>query len=86
LTTAPHQDAGPPTHWREFPPLELHPMLLHAMEAFNEHGYHGTSVRDIARRAHDPVTAERELRTALAIWPDEPYCNMNLGRLLLELA
>ena len=37
-------------HWRAYEPLDLHPVLTHAMEAFNEHGYHGTSVRDIARR------------------------------------
>lgn len=45
------------THWRDYGPLDLHPILRHAMEAFNEHGYHGTSVRDIAGRVGVTVPA-----------------------------
>ncbi|MFJ2264542.1 TetR/AcrR family transcriptional regulator [Streptomyces sp. NPDC087844] len=44
-------------HWRSYGPLDLHPILLRAMEAFNEHGYHGTSVRDIATRVGVTVPA-----------------------------
>ncbi|MGP2441244.1 TetR/AcrR family transcriptional regulator [Streptomyces sp. JW3] len=51
-TTAP---AAP--HWRTYGPLGLHPILVHAMEAFGEHGYHGTSVRDIAGRVGVTVPA-----------------------------
>ncbi|MGW0571499.1 TetR family transcriptional regulator [Streptomyces tauricus] len=48
---------APAQHWRSYGPLDLHPILLHAMEAFNEHGYHGTSVRDIATRVGVTVPA-----------------------------
>lgn len=44
-------------HWRSYGPLDLHPILVHAMEAFNEHGYHGTSVRNIAGRVGVTVPA-----------------------------
>ncbi|WP_320774596.1 TetR/AcrR family transcriptional regulator [Streptomyces sp. CRN 30] len=44
-------------HWRVYGPLGLHPILVHAMEAFDEHGYHGTSVRDIAGRVGVTVPA-----------------------------
>ncbi|MFJ6061773.1 TetR/AcrR family transcriptional regulator [Streptomyces tendae] len=44
-------------HWRCYGPLDLHPILVHAMEAFNEHGYHGTSVRNIAGRVGVTVPA-----------------------------
>jgi AcrR family transcriptional regulator len=43
--------------WRTYVPLDLHPVLRHAMAAFNEHGYHGTTVRDIARRVGVTVPA-----------------------------
>jgi TetR/AcrR family transcriptional regulator, cholesterol catabolism regulator len=55
-TTA--QDAATTTlDWRHFEPMRLPPILRHAMEAFAEHGYHGTSVRDIARRVGQTVPA-----------------------------
>ncbi len=60
MSTAAEPDAGGAgvvQRWREYPPLDLHPVLVHAMEAFNEHGYHGTSVRDIARRVGVTVPA-----------------------------
>lgn len=49
--------ARPPVPWRTAPDLELTPILSHALDAFYENGYHGTSVRDIARRAGLTVPA-----------------------------
>ncbi|OQR65657.1 TetR family transcriptional regulator [Streptomyces maremycinicus] len=58
MNAAPGQDTTPPAeHWRSYGPLDLHPILTHAMEAFNEQGYHGTSVRDIAGRVGVTVPA-----------------------------
>ncbi|MGW1786995.1 TetR/AcrR family transcriptional regulator [Streptomyces sp. NPDC002143] len=37
--------------WRTFEPLDPHPILAAALENFREHGYHGTTVRDVARQA-----------------------------------
>ncbi|WP_413767418.1 TetR/AcrR family transcriptional regulator [Rhodococcus pyridinivorans] len=36
--------------WRRMDPPELSPILTHALDAFYENGFHGTSVRDIAQR------------------------------------
>ncbi len=41
--------------WRLYEPLELTPILTAALEAFYEHGFHGTTVRDIARRVGQTV-------------------------------
>lgn len=38
-------------HWRSFSGLHLDPPLAAALEAFLEFGYHGATMRDIARRA-----------------------------------
>lgn len=58
MSTEPSQNTTPPAeHWRSYGPLDLHPILAHAMAAFNEHGYHGTSVRDIAGRVGVTVPA-----------------------------
>jgi AcrR family transcriptional regulator len=37
--------------WRAFPPLELTAPLAGALQAFVELGYHGATIRDIARRS-----------------------------------
>ena len=41
--------------WRHYEPLRLPPVLHHSLEAFAEHGYHGTSVREIAKRLDQTV-------------------------------
>ncbi|WP_068166138.1 TetR/AcrR family transcriptional regulator [Rhodococcus phenolicus] len=43
--------------WRVFEPLQLGPILEHALEAFGENGFHGTTVRDLARRVGVTVPA-----------------------------
>lgn len=40
-----------PQQWRSFSALALDPPLTAALEAFLEFGYHGATMRDIARRA-----------------------------------
>lgn len=40
----------PDLDWREPPRIELSPILEAALEAFYEFGFHGASVRDVARR------------------------------------
>lgn len=41
--------------WRQYEPLELTPLLAAALDAFYEHGFHGTTVRDIVRRVGQTV-------------------------------
>jgi AcrR family transcriptional regulator len=44
--------------WNEYPPeTDLPPVLLHARDAFVMNGYHGTTVRDIAKRLGQTVPA-----------------------------
>lgn len=45
------------TDWRDFGPLGLDSILTHALEAFGENGFHGTTVRDLARRVGVTVPA-----------------------------
>lgn len=45
------------TDWRTYEPLRLPPILSASLDAFDEHGYHGTTVRDIARRVGVTVPA-----------------------------
>ncbi|NUR91845.1 MAG: TetR family transcriptional regulator [Nonomuraea sp.] len=42
--------------WRDYPPLRLDPVLAAALTEFLRAGYHGTSVRDIARAANLSVS------------------------------
>ena len=50
LATA-KQDLITATEWRRYAPLELNAPLMAALSAFLEFGYHGATMRDIARRA-----------------------------------
>jgi AcrR family transcriptional regulator len=43
--------------WRNCHPLELSPILSAALDAFGEKGFHGATVRDIARRVGQTVPA-----------------------------
>jgi AcrR family transcriptional regulator len=45
------------TDWRTFEALPLTPILEQALDLFNENGYHGTTVRQIARRVGVTVPA-----------------------------
>lgn len=42
---------GAPCSWREFPPLDIDPVLAAAIDSFVETGYHGATMRSIAARA-----------------------------------
>ncbi|MEU1544116.1 TetR family transcriptional regulator [Nocardia sp. NPDC005745] len=50
-------DAEPGAHggWRDFAPLNVDPVLAAALASFVEIGYHGTTVRALARRAGTSV-------------------------------
>lgn len=43
--------------WRILEPMQLSPILTAALDAFYETGFHGTSVREIARRVGVTVPA-----------------------------
>jgi AcrR family transcriptional regulator len=45
------------TDWRSYQPLDLPPILGHALDLIVEQGYHATSVRDLARRVGVTVPA-----------------------------
>ncbi|MET8797631.1 TetR family transcriptional regulator [Nocardia sp. NPDC004568] len=49
--TGPEPDRDPRRGWREFPPLDIDPVLAAAIDSFVETGYHGATMRSIARRA-----------------------------------
>src|SRR5690625_4101440 len=49
--TGPEVPHGGPD-WRTFPPLALNSVLSAAIDAFVETGYHGSTMRDLAARAH----------------------------------
>lgn len=44
-------ESTPDIRWREFEPLQLPPLLRHALAEFVAHGYDGTTVRTIAKDA-----------------------------------
>ncbi|MGI5218006.1 TetR family transcriptional regulator [Nocardia sp. CA-290969] len=44
-------DTGSPDAWRKFPPMDIDPVLAAAIASFVETGYHGATMRSIARRA-----------------------------------
>lgn len=50
-------DAREIRDWREYDELTLPPVLQHSLDAMVEHGYHGTSVREIASRLGQTVPA-----------------------------
>jgi AcrR family transcriptional regulator/transcriptional regulator with XRE-family HTH domain len=74
--------------WRSFPPLELDPPLAAAIDAFVETGYHGSSMRDIAKRAglsvpgvyHHYSEKQHLLVRALEITMDELHQRVNAAR------
>lgn len=51
LAAGAEPDSESPGAWRKFPPLEIDPVLAAAIASFVETGYHGATMRSIARRA-----------------------------------
>ncbi|MEV6386870.1 TetR family transcriptional regulator [Nocardia xishanensis] len=50
-TPYPEPNDGRTHTWREFPPLDIDPVLAAAIDSFVETGYHGATMRSIAHRA-----------------------------------
>jgi AcrR family transcriptional regulator len=57
MTLASVSAPTPTGAWRVTEPTVLSPILTEALDAFRENGFHGTSVRDIARRVGVTVPA-----------------------------
>lgn len=57
MTAHPETPTGSSGDWRVFEAPRRDPILEHALEAFNENGFHGTTVRDLARRVGVTVPA-----------------------------
>jgi AcrR family transcriptional regulator len=57
MTLAATSARTPTGSWRTTEPTVLTPILTEALDAFRENGFHGTSVRDIARRVGVTVPA-----------------------------
>ena len=56
--TKQHDEAPPLTRWDEYSAeLNLPPVLQHALDSFVRIGYHGTTVRDLAKRLGQTVPA-----------------------------
>ncbi len=53
----PQQPPATAAIWREFAPVKLDPILENALDAFHKNGFHGTTVRDLARRIGVTVPA-----------------------------
>jgi AcrR family transcriptional regulator len=84
-SSADHRAVG---DWRSFPPLDLDPPLAAAIDAFVETGYHGSSMRDIAKRAglsvpgvyHYYAEKQHLLARALEITMDELHRRIGAAR------
>src|SRR3712207_9310375 len=57
ITTVQEDDRPTNGDWRTSPAPALSPIMTAALDAFSENGYHGTTVRDIARRVGVTVPA-----------------------------
>ncbi|MGU3502350.1 helix-turn-helix domain-containing protein [Mycobacterium sp. C31M] len=85
VASADHRPVG---DWRSFPPLDLDPPLAAAIDAFVDTGYHGSSMRDIAKRAglsvpgvyHYYADKQRLLVRALEITMDELHRRVEAAR------
>lgn len=89
-----------PRDWRLYQPIELTPILANASQAFYEQGFHGTTVRDIARRVgvtipalyyhHENkeaiLVALLEIATSDIVWRAEAAAKEAGGEPRLELA
>ncbi|MEV3965701.1 TetR family transcriptional regulator [Nocardia sp. NPDC050193] len=85
---APGPDSDPARAWREFPPLDIDPVLAAAIDSFVETGYHGATMRSIARRAgmsvpgvyHHYHDKQQLLVRALDLTMDELHWRVHAAR------
>ncbi|MFI5719509.1 TetR family transcriptional regulator [Nocardia sp. NPDC051750] len=86
--TGPGPDSDPRRAWREFPPLDIDPVLAAAIDSFVETGYHGATMRSIARRAgmsvpgvyHHYHDKQQLLLRALDLTMDELHWRVRAAR------